>query len=222
MKKTFASLLALAIACSPMVASAQHGVWEETNNLASTLTGPFSYSAVGTTATITYTGQTAYNTGATAQHMGMYFGWNWTYNSAGADTPMLWNNASQKFESSIAKLSVSRPSFANQFFRLGDVDNDTWVGNPWAPGGETPIATQAGWIAPLFDFGVINAGSSVNYDIKLVYEFNNASDFADFERGGEFYVGAQGVQSVVPEPSTFALVGFAFGAVAFVRRRRTV
>ncbi|MEO7996337.1 MAG: hypothetical protein ABI852_02770, partial [Gemmatimonadaceae bacterium] len=74
MKKTFASLFALAIACTPMVASAQHGVWEETNNLASSLTGSFGYSAVGTTATITYTGQTANNIGSTAQHMGMYFG----------------------------------------------------------------------------------------------------------------------------------------------------
>ncbi|MEO8000044.1 MAG: PEP-CTERM sorting domain-containing protein, partial [Gemmatimonadaceae bacterium] len=163
--------------------------------------------------------QTANNIGSTAQHMGMYFGWNWTY-TGNADTPMLWNNASQKFESSVAKLSISRPSYANQFFRLGDVDNDTWVGVPWAPSTETPIATQAGWIAPLFDFGVINAGGSVNYDLTLVYEFNNATDFAAWERTGDFYVGAQGVQSVVPEPSTFALVGFAFGAVAFVRRRR--
>lgn len=91
-----------------------------------------------------------------------------------------------------------------------------------APSGETPIATQAAWNAPLFDFGVINSGSSVNYNIQLVYEFNTAADFADWERGGGFYVGAQGVQSVVPEPSTFALVGFAFGALAFVRRRRRI
>lgn len=220
MRKFFAPLLALAIVCSPVVAAAQHGVWEEIYDLASTLTGPFAYSAVGTTSTLTYLNQTANNTGPTARRMGMYFGWAWTYNSAGVNNPLLWNNASQKFEGGGVKLSVSRPSFANQYFHLGDVDNDTWVGNPWAPAGETPIATQAAWDAPIFDFGVINAGSFVNYDIKLVFEFNDPAAFADWERGGAFYVGAQGVQSVVPEPSTFALVGLALSAVAFVRRRR--
>lgn len=219
MRKSLLRLATLVALAAPTIASAQ--TWQETNNLKSTLTGPFGYSSSGTTGIVTYLNQTATNTGATAQHMGMYFGWNWLYNSAGANTPLSWSNANGAFQGGTASLTISRIGFANQNLLLSSVQNDTWIGVPWAPGAETPIATQAGWNVPFFDFGTIAAGGSVNYDVEFTVAFTDANEFADWNRGGSFYIGAQGVQTVTPEPASFALVGFALVGVAMIRRRKT-
>ncbi len=219
MRKSFLQLVALLTLAAPTVVSAQ--TWQETDHLSSVLTGPYGYSFAGTTGVVTYLNQTATNTGATSQHMGMYFGWNWLYNSAGADTPLVWSNANLAFQGGSASLSIARIGYANQRLLLGGVQNDTWIGVPWAPGSETPITTQAGWNVPFFDFGMMAAGASVNYDVAFTFAFTDANEFADWNRGGDYFFSAQGVQTVTPEPASIALVGSALVGVAFVRRRQS-
>lgn len=218
MKKMRFAVIALCLLAAPSVSSAQ--TWQQTDNLQSWLQGAWTYTSNGTTGVVTYANQTATNIGPTAEHMGMYFGWNWLYNSAGTSTPLPWSNANQAFQGGSASLTVKRIGYANQSLLLSSVVNDTWIGVPWAPGSETGIATQGSWVVPFFDFGVIGAGQSVNYDIEITVAFTDANEFADWNRGGSFYVGAQGVQSVVPEPSTFALLGTGLVAMVWIRRRK--
>ncbi|HSW07642.1 PEP-CTERM sorting domain-containing protein [Aquabacterium sp.] len=177
-------------------------VWQETNHLSSTLDNNASYTTNGNTGIVNYLNQTATNTGATAQHMGMYFGWNWVTTYSGQDIAMPWSNANGVFQGGPVALTIERPGVAALTLRIGDVQGDSWIGVPWAPGAEPPIATAADWIVPMFDFGVIDAGASVLYDIRLSFEFATAADLADFRY---FQTYAQGVQ-VVPEPTSLWLV----------------
>jgi len=194
-------------------------VWQQTDKLSSQLTGTPGYVTNGSVATVTYADQTATNTGPTAQHLGMYFGWNWIYDAAGGDTPLSWDNVSQAFVGQHVSLKVSRIAFGDQSLHLGDVLGDTWIGQPWAPGGETPIATEADWDAPLFDFGDLNAGESVNYGLQLTYAFDSMAALASFDSFGIY---AQGVQLAVPEPGSLALTGFALFGIVWTRRRPSV
>lgn len=213
-------MVALAFAATPTILAAQQ--WQQTDNLQSTLgaTGSYTYSSVGLTGSVAYTNQTATNVGPTAQHMGMYLGWAWSYNSAGVNNPLTWTNASNAFVGGPVSLTVTRPGFADKKVLLSTVANDTWVGVPYGEGSDTKIATQGSWQVPLFDFGTLAAGASTTYDITLAFTFSNASDFADWDRGGEFFVSAQGLQTITPEPASFALVGFALLGVAVAARRR--
>lgn len=120
-------------------------------------------------------------------------------------------------------MTVARPGFADKKLLLSTVANDTWIGVPYGRGSDTKITSQGNWNVPLFDFGTLAAGASTTYDITLAFTFSNANDFADWDRGGDFYLSAEGVQTVTPEPASFALVGFALlGIVVAVRGRKRV
>ena len=211
------------VAGALMVASLSAGaspIWAEDNALQSTLDSNWTYTsdAVTRTGVVSFTNQVATNTGATGGHFGMYLGWAWSYNSDAFENPLLWDNATQTFSGGGVSLAVARPGFGAQSLHLGDVVGDTWVGNPWPAGDPMPIATQSGWDVPLFDFGNIAAGASVNYDITLTFSFDDDTAFADWDRSGSFYLGGQGVRAV-PEPGSFALAGLALLGLGVVARR---
>ena len=220
MKKSLLYMAALAIATTPTLLAAQQ--WQQTDNLQSTLgaTGSYTYSAVGLTGTYAYTNQTATNVGPTTQHMGMYLGWLWSYNSAGTNNPLLWSNGDNAFVGGPVSLKITRPGFAAKNVLLSTVADDSWIGVPYGMGSDTKITTQGNWNVPLFDFGTLAAGASTSYDITFAFTFNNASDFDDWNRGGDFYVSAQGVQTVTPEPATVAMLSFALLGLAVVARRK--
>ncbi|KQV52894.1 hypothetical protein ASC95_08865 [Pelomonas sp. Root1217] len=180
--------------------------WIESNALVSTLDNNWTYAsnAATRTATVSYHDQVATNAGVTNAHLGMYLGWAWSYESSGAATSLPWSNADQAFVGGGVKLSIGG---ATGNLKLADVGNDSWIGNPWTPGGTAAgIATQADWIVPLFDFGQIAAGASVLYDITLNFSFDTQAAFDDWDRGGSFYLGGQGVATPLPEPASLALV----------------
>lgn len=196
-------------------------VWMEDNDLQSTLDDHYSYSsdAATRTAVVSFTNQVATNSGATPGHFAMYLGWAWSYNSEAFETPLPWDNATMAFAGGGIAMTVARPGFGPQSLHLGDVVGDTWIGNPWPASDPLPIATQADWNVPLLDLGTIAAGASVNYDITLTFTFADATAFADWNRGGDFYLGGQGL-SDVPEPGGFALVGVALLGLGLASRRR--
>ncbi|MEO6280350.1 hypothetical protein [Roseateles sp.] len=181
-------------------------VWVESNALQSALDNNWTYAsdAVARTGTVSFHDQGATNAGATDAHLGMYLGWAWSYDASGAATSLLWSNADQAFGGGGVKLGITGHTGSIQ---LGDVGNDSWIGNPWTPGAPAiGIATQADWVVPLFDFGTIAAGATVLYDITLTFSFDTQAAFDDWNRGGNFYLGGQGVAAPLPEPASLALV----------------
>lgn len=199
-------------------------VWQESAVLSSTLTGDPVYVVNGTTATVTYNGQSATNNGSTAEQFGMYFAWMWIFDGDGQDTQLLWDNATQRFVGQNVSLAVQRPGHADQYLRIGDIVNESWAGVPWSPGYGTPIASDADWVVPFFDFGVIGAGEEVNFDLEFVFTFSDEAALSNFVN---FYAGAQGVQApvatAIPEPDMLTLAGVALLAAMLggrVRRRR--
>lgn len=193
-------------------------VWQETNNLSSVLDDTGVYTTpTATTGVITFANQIATNTGSTARHMGMYFGWNWITDHAGVSNALPWSNAKGAFEGGPVSLTIARSGFAAQTLRIGDVLDDTWVGVPWTPGFGLPaMASVADWVVPFFDFGDLLPGESVSYGMSLSYEFATPADLAQFQY---FYTYAQGVQAV-PEPATFMLLGLALLLLGVTRSRR--
>lgn len=212
-----ALLLALAL---PLGAAASP-LLQESNDLQSWLSGTPAYSSdAGTlTAVVSYGNQSASNVGATPGHLGMYLAWAWSYDAAGIDTPLLWSNALGAFVGNGITMRVTRSGNPVPTRVLGSILGDTWIGVPWAPGGETPIASQATWEVPFFDFGLLQPGGSTSYDIELHFSFADAAAFADWDAGGSFYLGGQGVRAL-PEPGVPALLALALVALAAGRRRR--
>jgi hypothetical protein len=198
-------------------------VWQQTDNLQSVLGDPSAYSSSSPTATVTYENQTATNTGATTEHMGMYIGWVWSYDSVEASTPLPWSNASNAFVGgAVASFTVSRLGFADQTLALNTIVGDTWIGNPWATTvweGDTPIATQSDWVVPFFDFGILASGASVSYDLSFTLTFTDEAAFKDWDKGGSFYVSAQGVQTVPEAGSSLALLLGSLTGLAVVCQR---
>ena len=197
-------------------------VWQESTLLDSTLDNSYTYTSDSSTrtATVAFTNQVATNLdGGAAHHFGMYLGWAWSYDSSGAATSLLWDNNAGAFTGGGVSLKITD---ATGTLRLSDVVGDTWIGVPWGPGwGETPIATVGNWEVPLFDFGVIAAGGSVNYDITLQFSFADQTAFDDWDQGGSFYLGGMGV-AVVPEPTGWVLAaaGLLVATLASRARRR--
>lgn len=192
--------------------------WQQTDSLSSTLDDSGVYTTpTATTGVITFANQIATNTGSTARHMGMYFGWNWITDYAGGASALPWSNATGAFVGGPVSLTIARTGFAAQTLRIGDVLDDTWVGVPWTPGFGLPaIASAADWVVPFFDFGELLPGQSVSYGMSLSYEFASPADLAQFQY---FYTYAQGVQAV-PEPVTFLLLGLALLLLGLQRAGR--
>lgn len=195
-------------------------VWVESNALQSTLDNNFTYASdAGTrTATVSFHDQQATNSSASTAHLGMYLGWAWSYDASGASTSLLWSNADAAFIGGGVKLSIGG---ATGSIKLADVGSDTWIGNPWTPGAPAAgIATQGDWVVPLFDFGTLAAGATVLYDITLTFSFTTQGAFDDWDRGGSFYLGGQGLATPLPEPASLALVALALLALGVSLKRR--
>lgn len=214
-QRTLPARLAAGLALATAIGGTQAAaVWQQNDDLHSILGGAYTYSTNGNTAVVTYLNQTATNTGPSARHMGMYFGWSWLGTTAGQQIALPWSNADGAFEAAPVALTIERPGFAAQTLKIGDVQGDTWIGVPWAPGAEPKIATAADWVVPMFDFGWIDAGASMSYDIQFSFAFASADDLAHFD---SFQSYAQGI-STVPEPTTLWLLGL--GALCLLLARK--
>ncbi len=215
--------LCAALAASPMVQAGP--VWAQYDQLAGDLDNNYIGQVSGTTATVSFSQQSVTNVGVEARHLGMYFGWSWIRPEAnGAYQPLPWSNASQAFSNGSLSLKVARTDAATLMLRPGDVQGDTWVGNPWTPDAVNypAIATEAAWELPLFDFGLMGAGQTAFYDVSFTFDgFADTASAKRFLDTGGFASYAQGV-ATVPEPATLGLTALALLAVAVTRRRGAV
>nr|WP_316640063.1 PEP-CTERM sorting domain-containing protein [uncultured Roseateles sp.] len=221
------TLVAFCAALATMLASpaAQAGpVWAQYDLLAGDLDNNYVGQASGTKATVSFSSQSVTNMGSEARHLGMYFGWSWVRPEAnGAYQSMPWSNAGQAFTTGSLSLTVARTDAATLMLRPGDVQGDTWVGNPWTPDPlkYTAIATAADWELPLFDFGVMGAGQTAFYNVSFTFDgFADTASAQRFLDTGGFASYAQGV-ATVPEPGSVALVGLALGLMALARPGRS-
>jgi len=220
----------LALSSGLMTTASAATTWSQNDSLASTLNyDGFAYTSdlASRTATTSFFNQVITNNGASVDHAGMYFAWMWSYDSQGAETPLAWDNASQSFKGGGITMTVSRLDGSTGSVRIGDVAGDTWIGTPWHPASYpgTGIASNADWVVPLFDFGSLAAGASASYDFKVTMVFDTPAAFEDWNRAGDFYLGAQGVSAqdevTVPEPASLALVAVALAGLGIARRRHS-
>ena len=218
----------LAIGSGFLTTASAATTWSQNDNLASTLSfdgSSYTSDLASRTATTSFFSQVITNNGASVDHAGMYFAWMWSYNSQGAETPLSWDNATQSFKGGGVTMMVARLGGSTDSVRIGDVAGDTWAGVPWHPTGTaTSIASDADWVVPLFDFGPLAAGAQASYDFKVTMVFDTDAAFEDWNRAGNFYLGAQGVsaqdEGTVPEPASLALVAAALAGLGIARRRR--
>lgn len=217
--------LAVALAGLMPLTAVATPVWQQDEDVVSSLGSYSSYSSDPNTLTATtiYTNQTVTNNASTTDTVGMYIGWVWSLlpDSTGnwVDTALPWDNTTHTFTNGSVSLSISYPGGNAGSLTLGDVQDDTWIGVPYAPTGySNSIATAADWSVPFIDFGVLAPGASTTYDMTITMHFPDSASFEAWNQSGSFEVVGEGVRAV-PEPSVLWLSGLALLAAAAVLRR---
>lgn len=221
-------LLMLALSTLALLVSApaaRAATWSQYDNWGGELDNNYSASVVGNVAEITFLNQVATNYGASAQHLGMVFGWSWVRPAGGPNTnyqALDWDNITQRFTNGVISMQVQHLGHGDQFLRHGDVQGATWLNVPWSPepGVVSDIALDPDWVAPLFDFGVVGAGQDVSYDIRFRVTFADNATAQQYVDLGGLHSYALGVAQQVPAPASLALVGLAMLAGVGTRRRK--
>ena len=196
--------------------------WVESNALASTLDNSWTYAAdsVAHTATVSFHDQQATNTSASAAHLGFLSGLGLELRRQRRGHLAAVEQRRCRLRGRWREAWHHRRDRQHQARRRGQRHLDRQPLDARRPA--AGIATEADWIVPLFDFGTLAAGATALYDITLHFSFDTQAAFDDWDRGGSFYLGGQGLAAPLPEPGSLALVLLALVGLGLSFRPRSL
>lgn len=224
----------LAFACIGGIASAAPFDWLEYNqtNGSALENGTYTPDSGAGTATLQFDNGWIKNSGPDARHLGFYFGWMWvsaTQDEAAANyTPLLWDNATQRFHTDsfggqaghsldVQVEFLNIPTTSISLATVGNADGSAEGHASWAfDAGATPIAPLSSWTPQFVDLGVLAPGEQKDFGVKFTHTFGVASDVDNF---WYYQYWGETVATPVPEPATMAVLGL--GALGMLRRKRS-